>query len=103
MLWSGRVFIWALGAIAISTLAGSRISAAATAKVAGLAPFALAADPAWSPDGSRIAFVASHVAGDLSPRSLYVINVDGTGAARVTRKGFEASWPSWSPDSRSIV
>jgi TolB protein len=97
------MFASALGAIAISTLAGSGISTAATAKLARLSPFALAADPAWSPDGSRIAFVASHAAGELSPRSLYVMNVDGTGAAPVTRKGFEASWPSWSPDSRNIA
>jgi TolB protein len=87
----------------ISMLAGSETSSAAARKDARLPIFALAAEPAWSPDRSRIAFVAARTPGDQSSRALYVMNADGKGVRRLTTEGFDARWPSWSPDGRSIV
>jgi Tol biopolymer transport system component len=50
-------------------------------------------DPAWSPDGRRIAFASSFF-GDI-----YVMRDDGSGAHRIA-KGQD---PTWSPDGRRIA
>ena len=55
--------------------------------------------PAFSPDGSRIAF-SSNRDGDFS---IYVMNRDGTGVARVTGPGAYDDSPSWSPDGSKLV
>ena len=49
-------------------------------------------NPAWSPDGRRIAF--------RSRFDLFVVNVDGSGLRRLARNG---SAPTWSPDGRTIA
>ena len=55
--------------------------------------------PAWSPDGSKIAFGSSRD-GALD---LYVMNADGSGAARVTHGvGFQGH-PAWSHDGARIA
>src|SRR5579864_3643143 len=56
--------------------------------------------PAWSPDGTRIAF-----ASDRTGRfRIHVMHADGTHDRRITasKHGGDLS-PSWSPDGRSIV
>jgi len=53
--------------------------------------------PAWSPDGKRIAFATR-----IPPINIYVINVDGTGARRVSDEGGGTN-PAWSPDGRKIA
>jgi TolB protein len=59
-----------------------------------------AGSPAWSPDGSRIAYV-SNVRGDLE---LWVMAADGSGQHPVTSDPRFAHFePSWSPDGRRIV
>ncbi|MBI1722568.1 MAG: PD40 domain-containing protein [Gemmatimonadetes bacterium] len=50
-------------------------------------------DPAWSPDGTRLAW---------SRGDIYVINADGSGVTRVTN-GFNASDPAWSPDGTRLA
>jgi len=56
-------------------------------------------DPAYSRDGSRIAF-ASARSGDLD---VYVMNADGSGTRRVTTAARNQSEPTWSPSGASIA
>ena len=56
-------------------------------------------DPAWSPDGTRIAF-ASAREGSFD---IYVVSSDGTGTSRLTSTGDHDRGPSWSPDGRRIA
>lgn len=65
----------------------------------------VAAEPRWSPDGSRIAFVISprgHLTRYAGDGDIYVMNADGTGIRRLT-DGLDASYPAWSPDGSRIV
>ena len=52
----------------------------------------LSSDPAWSPDGRRIAFVSRR---DGLP-AVYVMNASGTDAHRVSADGVAAWQPAWS-------
>ncbi len=58
-----------------------------------------ASDPVWSPDGRLLAFVR------LNTRlGVYVVNADGSGMRKLTRKPMEAyASPAWSPDGRKIA
>ncbi len=60
----------------------------------------LAADargPAWSPDGSKIAYTS------LSASGVFVMNADGSGKRRVTPAPGGVGWIAWSPDGRRIL
>ena len=57
-----------------------------------------AVDPAWSPDGQRIAFSSQ-----VAPREVFVINVDGTGLTNLTNHPARDADPRWSPDGRQIA
>jgi Tol biopolymer transport system component len=63
--------------------------------------------PAWSPDGTKIAFThrtfnQPPAECGLSCVDVYVMNADGTGVTKLTRDG--NSWnPSWSPDGNKIA
>jgi uncharacterized protein YjbI with pentapeptide repeats len=61
-----------------------------------------ASDPAWSPDGKRIAFSKS-TPGGLS--SIYVINADGSGDPKrlTTEPVARDTDPAWSPDGTKIA
>ena len=60
-------------------------------------------DPAWSPNGQRMAFVreTSDRRGYLLT-SLWVMNADGSNKRRLTRPGSDSS-PSWAPDNVHLV
>jgi hypothetical protein len=59
-------------------------------------------DPAWSPDGTRIA--CRHQPGDDLSTGIYVISADGSAARNLTRSDGVADWgPAWSPGGRQIV
>lgn len=55
-------------------------------------------DPAWSPNGSEIAW--GSYAGANPSSGVWVMNADGTDQRQLTRGG---GYPSWSPDGRQIV
>jgi len=63
-------------------------------------------DVAWSPDGSRLAFVRRvPVAGGVGSGAIWVANVDGSNA-RMLRSGGQASPPrlfGWLPDSQRLA
>jgi TolB protein len=56
--------------------------------------------PAWSPDGTRIAF--TRVSGPRAT-SIVVVNVDGTGEHRLSPAGRSDGNPAWSPDGSKIA
>jgi TolB protein len=60
--------------------------------------------PAWSPDGSRLAFIGSLTDGTSH---LFVMNADGSGQTPLTSPGraneFLAPVPAWSPDGLRIA
>ena len=100
-----------LGAVlAVATAATAGIAAAAAPPVAdapGLvvshqgrvfvegAPVARGSLPAWSPDGSRIAYARTG--------AIYVANGDGSGERRLTTMREPVSFPARSPDGRTIA
>jgi Tol biopolymer transport system component len=53
--------------------------------------------PAWSPDGTRIAFVT------LGDKEVFLINADGTGEVNLTQGLGEDESPTWSPDGTRIA
>ena len=62
----------------------------------------LNADPAWSPDGSQIAF--SRVDGsDQGDTDIFVMNVDGSDVRQLTESDAADTRPAWSPDGRSLL
>jgi Tol biopolymer transport system component len=56
-------------------------------------------DPAWSPDGTRIAFASDRDGG----WDVWVMNADGTDPVRLTDDPAADDHPSWSPDGTRIV
>jgi Tol biopolymer transport system component len=55
--------------------------------------------PAWSPDGSQVAFVSNR---DGNPE-IYRMNADGSDILRLTQDPAEDSNPAWSPDGSKIA
>ncbi len=58
-----------------------------------------ASNPAWHPDGKRIAFTRS----TDGKSQIYVLSLDGGEPARYTLSEFGASNPSWSPDGSKLL
>jgi Tol biopolymer transport system component len=57
-------------------------------------------NPAWSPDGTRIAFDSAR----LSESDVYVVNPDGTGLVNATTEDSVAAIePDWSPEASRIA
>ncbi len=61
-----------------------------------------AAEPTWSPDGSKLAYVA--YASRLTDSGyVTVASADGTGARRLTAIQEPESQPAWSPGGRQLA
>ncbi len=56
--------------------------------------------PAWSPDGRRVAYTALHAGGNME---LYVMDADGSNKRRLTDHPQPDDAPAWSPDGKQIV
>jgi Tol biopolymer transport system component len=63
--------------------------------------------PAWSPDGSNIAFASlrafSWVHAPGANDDIYLMSGDGTRVTRLTDSPVEETWPAWSPDGRRLA
>ena len=57
-------------------------------------------DPAWSPDGQRIAFASDRRGGVWD---IYVMDADGSNVVPRTSTGQYNAYPNWSPDGRMIA
>ena len=60
-------------------------------------------NPAFSPDGARIAFDRAPVSTDPVPREIFVMNADGSGKTNLTNDPAGDSQPAFSPDGRRIA
>lgn len=58
--------------------------------------------PAWSPDGSRIAFVSDRENDHGSVQCIYVMNADGSDAHELIEDYYN-DHPDWSPDGKRIT
>jgi len=62
-----------------------------------------AIQPAWSPNGERIAFVRDFLPGRFNEHGdVYTMNADGGDLRPLGIRG-KNFWPSWSPDGKRIV
>lgn len=85
---------WGLALLALALPAGAGAQAPE-------APLSRVVDyePAWSPDGSRIAFISNRT----GPLKVWVMLADGSEPRQVTQGEDEDDAPAWSPDGRSIA
>ena len=63
-------------------------------------------EPAWSPDGRRLAYVHStgvQIGPGTAGTEIWVMNADGGGKRRLTRNALWDGSPTWRPDGRSIL
>jgi Tol biopolymer transport system component len=62
-------------------------------------------NPAWSPDGTRIAYVGTGdaVEEDARDQEIYVMQADGSEPVRLTNDRLPDSMPAWSPDGERIA
>jgi hypothetical protein len=90
---------WATLAFARSEIAGGGLYLASGVREQILVRGAV--DPAWTPDGRRLAYVAPGAGGSSD---LFVADADGTHRGRITRTdAVDEVKPDWSPDGMRLV
>jgi len=67
---------------------------------AGVRELVAGGNPAWSPDGSLLAFAGSDGVGNVD---VYVVDAQGGGGVRLTNALGHDSVPTWSPDGDRIA
>ncbi|MDX2270061.1 MAG: S9 family peptidase [Bryobacter sp.] len=72
---------------------------------ASLWKFTRLQEPALSPDGKQVAFVARQfdVDANTSSRHIYIVPLDGGSPRKLTTEGTLNERPKWTPDSQQIV
>jgi TolB protein len=60
------------------------------------------ADPAWSPDASRISFTRTFRRGRRTGRDVFIMGADGSSLERLTW-GASSYAPAWAPDGRRLA
>jgi TolB protein len=60
-------------------------------------------DFTWSPDGQKIAYLASPSKDPKSDVQIFVINANGSGKIKLVDMNEPGKFPGWSPDSQQIV
>src|SRR5690242_3822374 len=95
--------IWCSAVVAVS-LGGSGVTRAGTkcacSAAAGAPTFPTNDDPAWSPDGRRIAFTTNRRDGSWD---IYVMNANGKAQTPVLATAASEADPAWSPDGLRIA
>lgn len=102
--WSpdGRKIAWESGARSDEVPAGINAIDLETGESNELAPGHPGAMPAWSPDGSLIAFVSYEDEEEPNP-DIYIMEGDGSNVRRLAHRDGDDIGPRWSPDGRHIV
>ncbi len=60
--------------------------------------------PAWSPDGTKIAFLGDVVSGGTHAPHIFVMNADGSNPGQITNGAGDGEGPpTWSPDGTQIA
>ena len=89
---------WATLAFSKSEVAGGGVYVAGRGRARLILP--AASDPAWSPDGRRLAYLAPGAGGAAD---VYVADADGTKRGRLTATELEEASPTWAPDGRRLA
>jgi Tol biopolymer transport system component len=60
-------------------------------------------DPAWSPDGTRIAFQSDRTGAAQFDYDLFIMDTDGSNLTRITTHPATDESPSWAPDGLALT
>jgi Tol biopolymer transport system component len=101
--WSpdGRKIAWESAARSDGVPAGINTVDVDSGQIVELAPGHPGAMPAWSPDGSLIAFVSYDK--DPADSDIYIMEADGSNVRRLAETDGDDIGPRWSPDGRRII
>lgn len=89
---------WATLAYSKSEIAGGGVYVAHGARARLVLPGG--SDPAWSPDGRRLAYLAPGAAGFAD---VFVADADGSSRGRITATPVDETSPTWAPDGRRLA
>jgi Tol biopolymer transport system component len=84
-------------------MAADRTFESTIVRPGALPGLASAQEPAWSPDGSRLAFSCQFGEGSSALVEICVVNADGTQPIRLTTDAWRDGSPDWSPDGTTIA